>query len=400
MDGPAGQGAPDRRRPSLLRRFSPLLVALLAIEFLDEFVWGAREAAWPLIRDDLALTYAQVGLLLSIPNIVSSIAEPFLGVLGDVWKRRNLILGGGVLFALSMLLIFGSRTFALLLVAFSLYYPASGGLVGLAQAALMDHAPERREQNMVRWTVAGGVGVVLGPLVLGAAGLLGSGWRGLFLAFALLTAVLVLAARRAPLVGGAEQTTLAAVWRGLVEAARALGRPAVLRWLTLLTFSDLLLDVLLGFLALYLVDVGEMEQWLAGVGVSIWTGAALLGEVLLIPLLERVRGLRYLRLSALVEMLLFTAFLLLPLPWMRLILLGLLGLFSAGWYSLLRAHLYAAMPGQSGTVMAVDNLFGLVGGLVPLGLGLLAERVGLQTTMWLLLLGPVALLAGLSTVER
>jgi hypothetical protein len=36
----------------------------LVIEFLDEFVFGARESAWPLIRADPGLTYAQVGLLL------------------------------------------------------------------------------------------------------------------------------------------------------------------------------------------------------------------------------------------------------------------------------------------------------------------------------------------------
>ena len=28
---------------------------LLLIEFLDEFVFGAREAAWPLVRTDLGL---------------------------------------------------------------------------------------------------------------------------------------------------------------------------------------------------------------------------------------------------------------------------------------------------------------------------------------------------------
>jgi FSR family fosmidomycin resistance protein-like MFS transporter len=52
------------------------------------------------------------------------------------------------------------------------------------------------------------------------------------------------------------------------------------------------------------------------------------------------------------------------------------------------------MPGQSGTVMAVGNVFGLVGGLIPLGLGLVAERFDLAVTMWLLLLGPIALLIG------
>ncbi|MCK4451792.1 MAG: MFS transporter, partial [Anaerolineae bacterium] len=71
------------------------------------------------------------------------------------------------------------------------------------------------------------------------------------------------------------------------------------------------------------------------------------------------------------------------------------GLFNTGWYPVLKAQLYSVMPGQSGTVMAVGNVFGLVGALVPLGLGLVAEQFDLTVTMWLLLLGPIALLAGI-----
>ena len=176
---------------------------------------------------------------------------------------------------------------------------------------------------------------------------------------------------------------------------RALRRPEVLRWLTLLAFSDLMLDVLLGFLALYFVDVAGATPSQAGMAVAVWTGLALVGDLLLIPLLERVRGLSYLRLSAAVELILFPVFLLAPSFWGKLGILALLGLFNAGWYSILKAQLYSAMPGQSGTVMTVGNVFGLVGGLIPLGLGLIAERFDLVVTMWLLLLGPVALLAGL-----
>jgi FSR family fosmidomycin resistance protein-like MFS transporter len=96
-----------------------------------------------------------------------------------------------------------------------------------------------------------------------------------------------------------------------------------------------------------------------------------------------------------VELVLLPAFLLVPSFWEKLALLGLLGLFNTGWYSILKAQLYSAMPGQSGTVMTVGNVFGLVGGLIPLGLGLVAERFDLMGTMWLLLLGPVALLVGI-----
>jgi hypothetical protein len=51
------------RRPTLTFAFT-----LLAIELLDEFVRAAREAAWPLIRTDLGLDSAQIGLPVSVPG--------------------------------------------------------------------------------------------------------------------------------------------------------------------------------------------------------------------------------------------------------------------------------------------------------------------------------------------
>jgi FSR family fosmidomycin resistance protein-like MFS transporter len=382
------------------------VLVLLGIEFLDEFVFGAQEAAWPLLRTDLGLSYSQVGLLLGLPSLVSSLVEPFLGILADVWKRWILVLGGGVVFALSLLLTAVSTSFVPLLISFALFYPASGAFVSLSQATLMDADPARHEQNMARWTFAGSLGVVAGPLALAGSLALGGGWRELYLLFAGLTLVpLVTLARqrsggqgaghRAGLPEGAGEPGPTRFRDGLTGALRALRRGEVLRWLTLLEFSDLMLDVLLGFLALYMVDVVGTTPAKAGTAVAVWTVCGLVGDLLLIPLLERVPGLRYLRVSAALEMLLFPLFLLVPVLWVRYLLLGLLGLFNAGWYSILKARLYSCMPGQSGTVMTVSNLFGLVGGLVPLGLGVVAEHVDLRWTMWLLLLGPLALLIGL-----
>jgi FSR family fosmidomycin resistance protein-like MFS transporter len=384
-----------------------LTFTLLLIEFLDEFVFGAREAAWPLIRTDLGLSYAQVGLLLGLPNVVGNLIEPILGILGDVWHRRVLVLGGGAVFALALLLTASSRSFPTLLASFVLFYPASGAFVSLSQANLMDMDADRHEQNMARWTFAGSVGVVAGPLALGAAAMWGIGWRGLFLLFAGLTLALLALVYRArpptptpphfhtPTPSHSHTPLASSLKQGLIDALRALRRVEVLRWLALLEFSDLMLDVLLGFLALYFVDVVGVTAARAGMAVALLTGMGLLGNLALIPLLERVRGLRYLRLSVVATSVLFPAFLLVPGAGAKLVLLGLLGLSSAGWYPILKAQLYSAMPGQSGTVLAVGNVFGLVGGLIPLGLGLIAERYDLTVTMWLLLLGPVALLIGI-----
>ena len=370
----------------------------LLIEFLDELVFGVNEAAWPFIRTDLHLNYLQIGLLLSLPGIVSAIIEPFLGILGDIWKRRLLILGGGIFFALACLLTGLSTGFVFLLLALCLFYPASGAFVRLSQSSLMDSEPAHHEQNMARWTFAGSLGVVLGPLLLSGMAFISFGWRGVFISLAGFTVlVLLFVWRRLP---KAPQyipalPSISGLWSGFRGAFSALRRGEVLRWLVLLQFSDLMLDVLLGFLALYFVDVTGLKAGQAALGIAVWSGLGLLGDFLLIPLLERVRGLDYLRMSVLFELLLFPAFLLMHTLVAKFILLGLLGLFNSGWYAILKGRLYSSMPGQSGTVMTLDNVFGLLGKLLPFGIGLAAQYFGLGLAMWLLLLGPIALLLGL-----
>lgn len=89
------------------------------------------------------------------------------------------------------------------------------------------------------------------------------------------------------------------------------------------------------------------------------------------------------------------SFLVVPDLKVKLVILGFLGLLNSGWYSILQGRLYTAMPGQSGTVMTLNNLAGLVGGLTPLALGWVAQQYGLQPTMWMLLAAPIVLLIGL-----
>ncbi|MCJ7549876.1 MAG: MFS transporter [Anaerolineae bacterium] len=382
----------------------PTTELLLLIEFLDEFVYGAREASWPLIRADLGLTYVQIGMLLGLPGIISGLTEPVLGILGDIWKRRVLVLGGGAVFALSLFLTGFSRTYVWLLLSFVLLSPASGAFVGLSQATLMDLAPQSHERTMARWTLAGSLGVVLGPLVLDGCLALAFGWRVIFIGTAVGTTVVLLLVRRVPFGGpqsaaGSSDETAAyettAFLDGLRDALRALRRWDVMRWLLLLQFSDLMLDVLLGYLALYFVDVAQVTLTQASTAVAVWTGVGLLGDFLIVRLLTRVSGLRYLRISAGAELLLFCCFLVISPFAGKLLLLALLGLFNAGWYSILKAQLYSSLPGQSGVTMAVSNVFGLFGSLIPLCLGLVAETAGLPVTMWLLGVGPLALLVGL-----
>lgn len=369
---------------------------LLGVEFLDELEFGVREAAWPLVRDDLRLSYVEIGLLLSVPRMLANFVEPFIGILGDVWRRRALVLGGGVLCATASLLVSLSHNFWFLLAAMILFFPASGAFVTLSQATLMDAEPLRREQNMARWTLFGTLGNLVGPLVLSVFVWLGLGWRWLFAVMAALFLLMLLPVSRFKFPAPASDTHADAFGfrEGLRQAFRALKRREVRRWLILLEFSDFTWDMLRGFLALYFVDVVHVSASQAAFAVIVWTAASVPAEFFLVPILGRVRGLSYLRWSTLCVLLLFPAFLLAPDFNSKLVCLALLGYANTGWYSILKAQLYSAMHGQSGTVMTVGNVADLFSSLLPFALGAVAQRFGLPLMMWLLLIGPLALAFG------
>ncbi len=381
-------------------RTAKFICLLLAIEFLDELIGGALSAAMPLIRDDLHLNYAQIGILLSLPGIIGNIVEPVMFILGDIWKRKYLVLGGGILFSIALIAIPSSYSFLPLLAAIVLFNPASGAFVGLSESTLMDIEPARHEQNMARWTFAGAFAMVVGPLSLTGALLIGMSWRGLFVVFFVVSLLLVILWFRSPFPAANDSFHFSGLIGGLRDAWRALRDKRVLRWLLLLQFGDLMLDVFLGFLALYFVDVAGIKPVEAGIAVALWTGVGLLGDFFLIPYVERYPGLPYLRISAWIELGAFIALLLVPQIWLKLVLVGLLGLFNSGWYAILKAKLFSSMPGKSGTVQALNTFTGLLGNTLPFVIGIVATFFGLKNAMWLLLLGPIALIIGLPKNSR
>jgi FSR family fosmidomycin resistance protein-like MFS transporter len=113
----------------------------LLIELLDELVFGAVSALMPVLQEDFQLNYIQIGILLSVPGYISIFIEPVLGILSNIWQRRRLILGGGIFFAATLILVAVSNSFEMLLFAFIIFFPASGAFVSISQAALMDEHP-------------------------------------------------------------------------------------------------------------------------------------------------------------------------------------------------------------------------------------------------------------------
>ena len=165
-----------------------------------------------------------------MPLLVGGFLELPLGVLAGQGRRRRLaILGGGILFVLTLLAVASAHSFVVLMCAFVAFYPASGAFVSLTQAEIMDAWPDRQAQVMARWDLAGAAGAVAGPLLLTAVLASGGGWRAGYLVLAGISAVVWLGAfLRGPAARHGGRDARAAEERGgapAVDGAGAGDRP-------------------------------------------------------------------------------------------------------------------------------------------------------------------------------
>jgi len=378
----------------------PLTALFISIEFFDELYYGVEGVTLPALRADLGLSYAQVGLLLGLPGLVSALIEPAIMLLGDTRLRRSLIISGGCAVTAAAFLTATGASFPVLLAAFAIGYPASGAFVTLSQASLMDAHPGREQQLMARWSLAGSLANLAAPLLMAAGFWLGLGWRWVYFGLAAFALLLALQVRfqTFPRVAPGEGPhpdrergfgqELRALLRGAAELAR---NRSYWRWTVLLQLSDLLLDVLTTYLPLYLTDLGGLDNTQTGLVMGLSMLAALAADAALIPLLERFPGRTVVRISAALTGLLYVVWLLLPWSPVKLVLLFALRLGTMGWYPVLQGEAYATAPGRSGSVLALGTLTGVLGSGMFWLIGWVANQVGLPAAMWLLLLGPVSL---------
>jgi FSR family fosmidomycin resistance protein-like MFS transporter len=380
----------------ILRGAIPLTYLFLLIEFFDELNYGIGNAALPAIRADFGISYVQVGMLLGLPAIINTVIEPVLMLLGDTRYRKQIILAGGMVIVLSLVAIASTQSFTVVLLGMIIGYPASGAFVSLSQATLMDLNPGREPQMMARWTVSGSVANLIGPLLLAAGFALGFGWRWAFFGMAFLCLILVgltWLRQFPPYSGTVPVSQSSSQWKILLTGFwNALRNHSLMRWLVLLQFSDLLLDVLTGYLPLYFTDVTGMTITQASLMMSVLMLVGLISNIALIPMLERFPGRKLVRISAAVSGILYAAWLLAPWLWAKIGLIILIKLVSLGWYEVLQGEAFATIPGRSGTVMASNSIMGLLGGGISFFIGWVAAQAGLPSAMWLLLAGPVCLI--------
>ena len=170
----------------------------------------------------------------------------------------------------------------------------------------------------------------------------------------------------------------------------ALRRPGVLLVLVVLETANLGMDVLALFLGLWVADGLGLGAATGAAAVSVWSVTALVSDGLAVRFHALVRRRSWMVGSAAVQI---AAVVTLVLTRDRAVVLACTVVASAaraGWYPTLLAGLYRSLPGRTGVAVSLWSAFGLLGGVFPLGLGLVADHVGLQAAVALLLVGPVS----------
>lgn len=387
-----------QRAFSRLRAYKLALPILLCMGGVDELLTGFPTVALPLLRDRLNLDYAQIGFLFTAATLAGIVIDPFVNLLSDRLSKKPWILGGLLLLVVTSVLMGTLTSYPLLLLTFMVWYPANGAGVGLAQAVLIDFAPSDGARTMTRWTLLSSIGDFLSPLVVAAFVALGLGWTALnWLAAALwLWAALLLFPLRFP--ARSEQTeegedgAQMSIWKNLRQALRD---PLLLRWCVLTLIPNMLDEIFLGFVALYLSDILHLNEALIALILILQMLASFLGLFLLDRVLKKrkLAPVPILFWLALITLAGIVILLVWHVLWLTVLALLVVSFCSASWYPLAHAEAYARRPASSGVVRVVIGLGAPLEMLLPGAVGLIATRFGLLAGLGLLGLAPVLMLA-------
>jgi predicted MFS family arabinose efflux permease len=359
--------------PALRRAPYGLVAALVLVRFADEWTTFLPAGALEPIRRDLDLSYAQVaGVLVALSG--GGIVGTFLIIAADYVSRRVIASLGAATYGLAMIAFGVGHSLPLLLAAAFAWGAASDAFVHGAEVALVDLADEALGKTLARMNAWAAVGDLLGPLTLGAAALLGLGWRGAFLGggVAMLGYAAWLGAQRFPPPHPPEKlpNPFAGVWR--IARDRE-----VLLLAILLGLFGLLDEPLDGFMIAYFERVRGWSPALAAAPVV----AGLVGGMAGFAAFERIAGERSPRrvvLICTVAMIatLPAAIFLPDLP-LQMAAAFVDGVAGAVLYTTLESVVLALRPGQAGATSAVVSAVGTAGMGFPALVGALADARGL-----------------------
>lgn len=380
---------------SRLKHLSLLRMTLLSMGMFDEIITGFTIVGLPLLRDELGVSYTQIGLLFVAQSFASILLDPLLNLLTDQGSKKFWILGGLLVLALSFILRANTHSFIVLLLAFGVLFPADEMAIGISQATLIEMNPTHETQVMTRYELLSSIGDFLGPLLVTALVSFSMGWTGLcWLAASIwLALALIISTQRFPRSSARSDDESTSFKTLLGRLRSALRDPILLRWVALATIPTMVDEVFLGFTVLYLRDVLHVNQATIGLIVAVHTVGALLGLFLLDRfLLKRSTPRQLLLWLSLLVLVGMICLLTISIIWVVTLALFVIGLGISGWYPVANGQAYARLPGHASIVRAVMSLFVAVDVAIPGIVSFIADRYGLIAGLGFLGLAPVLML--------
>lgn len=284
----AGAGAPTATAKDVLT-----IGAISAAHFASHFMQLSLAPLLPLIRDDLGVSFAQLGWVLTVFYAVSGVGQVVAGILVDRFGPHRLLMAGMLVQGIGVVgwasvadywLMFPFAVIAGL--GNSVYHPADLSILNRRVAK------ERLGRALASHVIGGSIGFAAAPIAIGGIGV-AFGWRagvavaaavGLGVAAFVILKRASIAPREAPLPEAAAiATRRSSIW--------AIARMPALQLLFLFfLLSSIAGSAVMNFGSSALTEGYETDLTLANLAISIALGASIVGTLASGVLIDRGRS--------------------------------------------------------------------------------------------------------------
>lgn len=375
----------------------PVIFAVALGHFLNDLMQSLIPAGYPLLKENLSLSFTQIGLITFVFQGTASILQPLVGLYTDKRPMPYALSAGMASTGIGLVLLAHAQSFGLILLSValiglgsSIFHPEASRIVRLA-------AGKRPGFAQSLFQVGGNAGSALGPLAA-AFIVLERGQASIqWFAVVALTGMALLY-----LIG--RWYTVAGVSRAAHRKARALGAalpPDQVRrgmgLVVILMVSKFVYTVSFSsYYTFYLIERFQLTKAEANLSLFVFLAAVAAGTIIGGPIGDRI-GRRRVILCSILGILPLT----LILPWLPLVptvlVAAVAGMVLASAFPAMVVYAQDLMPQRTGMVAGL--LFGLAFGIGAMGaalLGLLADHIGIiavyRLCAFLPLLGLAALL--------
>lgn len=374
----------------------PVILAVALGHLLNDLMQSLIPAAYPLLKDNLALSFAQIGVITLVFQGTASILQPLVGLYTDRRPLPYALAAGMASTGAGLVMLAHADSFALVLLSVALiglgsaiFHPEASRIARLAAGSRPGFA-----QSLFQ--VGGNAGSAMGPLaaafVVMQRGQVSIEW---FAGVALVGLALLWGVGRWYVVAGAAR---ALARRSRARSATPLPRRVVqmgMAMLILLMISKFVYSVAFSsYYTFYLIERFGLSVGQSQVCLFVFLAAVAAGTIIGGPIGDRI-GRRRVILWSILGILPLTV----AMPWLPLvpnvIFAALAGMILASAFPAMVVYAQDLMPQHTGMVAGL--LFGLAFGIAAFGaagLGVLADAWGIEAVYQICAFLPLLGLAG------